>query len=245
MSLNGQGPFRLLLDTGSTHSAVSESVAAAIGAPPVARTVIGSAVGGRDAIVVRIDVLECGALVARGLQASVAALDPVSGADGVQGVLGQDALATVRYTIDYRRHELLWWPDERAVARGMSFALEDSHGRFLIALPQRRGVLRLVPDSGAAALLLFDPPPQLPLTLLSRQATLSTMSEHGTVQLARMRELHVGRAMLQNVAVVVANRNGSEPEETDGLLPLNLFDRVTFDGPNRVLILEGTALTSA
>ena len=245
VSLNGHGPFRFLLDTGSTHSAVSESVAAAVGALPVARTVVGSALGGRDVIVVRIDVLECGALVARGLQASVAALNQVSGADGVQGVLGQDALATVRYTIDFRQHQLLWWPDDRAVARGMSFALEDSHGRFLVELPQRRGVLRLVPDSGAATLLLFDPPQQLPLTLLSRQATLTTMSAHGTVRLARMRELRVGRATLQNVAAVVANRNGSEPEETDGLLPLNLFDRVTFDGPNRVLILEGTALTPA
>jgi len=245
VSLNGRGPFRFLLDTGSTHSAVSEIVAAAVGALPVARTVVGSALGGRDVIVVRIDVLECGALVARGLQASVAALDPVSGADGVQGVLGQDALATVRYTIDFRQHKLLWWPDDRAVASGMSFALEDSHGRFLIELPQRRGVLRLVPDSGAATLLLFDPPQQLPLTLLSRQATLTTMSAHGTVRLARMRELRVGGATLQNVAAVVANRNGSEPGETDGLLPLNLFDRVTFDGPNRVLILEGTALTPA
>src|SRR5262245_54112810 len=102
VSLNGRGPFRFLLDTGSTHSAVSERVAAAIGAPPVARTVVGSAAGGRDVLVVRIDVLECGALVARGLQASVTALDHVS-ADGVQGVLGQDALATVRYTIDLDR----------------------------------------------------------------------------------------------------------------------------------------------
>jgi predicted aspartyl protease len=240
--LNGRGPFKLLLDTGSTHSAVSEAVAAAIGAPAVAKTIVGSATGGREALVVRIDALECGALAARGLLASVATFDRLSDIDGIQGVIGQDALASVRYTIDFRRRELLWWPEDEGVAHGVSFALEGSHGRFLISLPQRRDVLRLVPDSGAGSLLLFDPPKQLPLTLLAQRGALTTMSAHGTVRLARMRELKVGTAMLQNVAAVVVGRNPSEPEEADGLLPLHLFDRVTFDGPNRVLILEGSAL---
>lgn len=127
-------------------------------------------------MVVRIDALDCGALVARGLLASVSAFDRLSASDGIQGVIGQDALAAIRCTIDFRHRELLWWPEHRAVARGMSFALEDSHGRFLISLPQRRDVLRLVPDSGAAALLLFDPPKHLPLTLLSGSGTLTTTS---------------------------------------------------------------------
>jgi predicted aspartyl protease len=245
VSLNGRGPFRFLLDTGSTHSAVTEAVAAAIGAPPVARTIVGSAVGGREAIVVRIAVLECGALVARGLQASVAAFDALGDGDDIQGVIGQDALASMRYTIDFRHRVLLWWPEDGAVARGVSFALVSSHGRFLISLPQRRNVLRLVPDSGTAVLLLFDSPKHLPLTLLSERGTLTTMSAQGTIRLARMRELHVGSATLQNVGAVVVGRNASEPEEADGLLPLHLFDRVTFDGPNRVLILEGSALTPA
>ncbi len=245
VSVNGRGPFKFLLDTGSTHSAVSEALAVAIGAPPVARTVIGSAVGSREAIVVLIDRLECGPFVARGLLASVVALDVVSDADPIQGVIGQDVLAAVRFTIDFRQRELLWGPEDAALARGISFDLERSHGRFLISLPQRRAVLRLVPDSGAATLLLFDPSRHLPLTLLSQIRTLTTMSAQGTVRMARMRELRVGSSRLQNVTAVVAGRHTSEPEEGDGLLPLHLFDRVTFDGPNRLLILEGTALTPA
>jgi predicted aspartyl protease len=243
--LNGRGPFRLLLDTGSTHSAVSEAVAAAIGAPPVARAVLGSAVGGRETVVVRIDVLECGALVARGLLASVAAFDQLIDTNGIQGVIGQDALAAVRYTIDFRRRQLLWWPEDSAVARGPSFDLEGNHGRFLVALPQQRAVLRLVPDSGAGTLLLFDPSRHLPLTILSERGTLTTMSAQATVRLARMRELRLGPTRLTNVDAVVVGRNTSEPQKADGLLPLHLFDRVTFDGPNRVLILEGAGLTPA
>jgi predicted aspartyl protease len=45
VQLNGQGPFRFLLDTGSTHTAVSAKTAEAIGAPVVARTTTGSAAG--------------------------------------------------------------------------------------------------------------------------------------------------------------------------------------------------------
>jgi len=58
-----------------------------------------------------------------------------------------------------------------------------------------------------ALLLLFDSSKQLPLTLLGRRATLTTMSAHGTVRMARMRELQVGTAMLQDVTAVVVGRN--------------------------------------
>ena len=58
--LNGRGPFRFLLDTGSTHTAVSGKTAAAIGAPVVAKTMTGSAAGSRETLVVRIDALSGG-----------------------------------------------------------------------------------------------------------------------------------------------------------------------------------------
>jgi hypothetical protein len=129
--------------------------------------------------------------------------DRLSATDGIQGVIGQDALAAVRYTIDFRRRELLWWPEEGAVARGMSFTLEGGRGRFLISHAAAvSNTLRLVPDSGAGTLLLFDPSNRLPLTLLGQHTMLTTMSAQGTVRLARMRELQVGTAMLQDVAAV-------------------------------------------
>src|SRR4030095_1442816 len=38
--LNGRGPYRMLLDTGSTHSVISSSIARSLAAPVVSRTVI-------------------------------------------------------------------------------------------------------------------------------------------------------------------------------------------------------------
>jgi predicted aspartyl protease len=118
--------------------------------------------------------------------------------------------------------------------------LQPSRGRFLVALPQQHSTLTLVPDSGAGALLLFDPDAhRLPLSLLPHRATLTTMSGAKDVSLARLRELRVGESRLRDVPAVVVRRGASEPAEADGLLPLHFFDRVTFDGPRKLLIVEG------
>jgi hypothetical protein len=52
--------------------------------------------------------------------------------------------------------------------------------------------------------------------------------------------LHVGSLRLRDVPAVVAERDASEPAEIDGLLPLQLFDRVTVDGPRKRMIVEKT-----
>lgn len=235
--LNGRGPFRFLLDTGSTHTAVSGKTAAAIGAPVVAKTVIGSAAGSRQTLVVRIDALEVGPITVPGLLASVVELEGIAGADGV---IGHDALASLRYTIDFRERRVVWWPIDALVARGSALELQSSHGRFLISLPQRQSVLRLVPDTGAESLVLFDPVDTLPVTRLPMPATLTTTSGETEVRLARFRELRVGSTTLRDVPAALARRDRSEPAEIDGLLPLHLFDRVTFDGPQKRLIVEKT-----
>lgn len=235
--LNDRGPFRFLLDTGSTHTALTAKTAAAIEAPVVAKTLIGSVAGSREALVVRIDALQAGPLTVPGLLASVIELDGVED-ERVDGVIGHDALANVRYTIDFQQGHLVWWPTSAPVARGSVIGLESRNGRFLVSLPQRRTLLRLVPDSGASSLVLFDPPRTLPLTHLPHGATMTTTSAASEVQLARMRELRVGGVMLRDVPAIVMGRDPSEPAEIDGLLPLHLFDRVTVDGPQKRLILE-------
>jgi predicted aspartyl protease len=236
VTLNGRGSFRFLLDTGSTHTAVSAETATAIGAPVVARATMGSVAGSRDTLVVRIDSVQVGPIKATDLLASVVEIGMTG--EGIDGVLGQDALASVRYTIDYRQRRVAWWPDAALDARGSALSLEPSHGRFLVTLDQRQSRLRLVPDSGADSLLLFDPDGTLPVTRLPAPATLTTTSGATEVRLAKVRELSVGTLTLRDVPAVVADRDRSEPDEVDGLLPLHLFDRVTIDGPRQRMIVE-------
>jgi predicted aspartyl protease len=236
--LNARGPFRLLLDTGSTHTSISSRTAEAIGAPVIAKAPMGSSAGSRITLVVAIESLEIGPVVVGDVQASIVELDGIPGGDGIDGVIGQDALASVRYTIDYRQRRVVWWPDSALDARGSSLSLEPSHGRFLVTLDQRQSRLRLVPDSGADSLLLFAPKNSLPVTRFPAPATLTTPSGATEVRLAKVRELSVGTLTLRDVPAVVAERDRSEPDEVDGLLPLHLFDRVTIDGPRQRMIVE-------
>jgi predicted aspartyl protease len=53
----------------------------------------------------------------------------------------------------------------------------------------------------------------------------------------RLRELRFGHRTMRDVPAVLIERLDPHPSEGDGLLPLHLFERVTFDGPSRVLIL--------
>jgi predicted aspartyl protease len=197
---------------------------------------MGSAAGSRDTLVVRIDSVQLGPIEATDLLASVVEIEMAG--DGIDGVIGQDALASVRYTIDYRQRRVVWWPDDALDARSTSLSLEPSHGRFLVTLDQRQSRLRLVPDSGADSMLLFDPDVTLPVTRLPASATLTTTSGATEVRLVKVRELSVGTLTLRDVPAVVADRDRSEPDEVDGLLPLHLFDRVTIDGPRQRMIVE-------
>lgn len=238
--LNGRGPFRLLLDTGSTHSSVSAHTAEAIGAPLVARAPMGSVAGSRMTPVVRIDALRVGPVSVDDLLASVLELSEIPRGEQIDGVIGQDVLASLRYTIDFRQRRIDWFAGETMEERGRSLELQPSGGRFVIPLPQGHALLRLVPDTGAASVLLFAPYDHVPVTRSPLLATLTTPTGETNVSMATLRELRVGALTLRNVPAVLVNRDRSEPAGVDGLLPLHLFDRVTVDGPRRRLIVEKT-----
>lgn len=98
--LNGKGPFRLVLDSGATHTAVVPSVAQRLGlptdkSPPVRlRGVTGNSV----VPTVRVD-----ALVVGDLQLSPAILPIVADAfGGADGLLGTEGLRDKRIYIDFR-----------------------------------------------------------------------------------------------------------------------------------------------
>ncbi len=135
--VNGAGPFRFLIDSGSSHSAISEEVARAARAPAVARTVVTSPIGENLRLVVRIERLEIGPLSASGVLASVIRPNGIDTARGIQGLIGQDVLAAHRYTIDFRKHGIVWHADRPGPSsRQSTFELRLTDGRFPAALPK-------------------------------------------------------------------------------------------------------------
>lgn len=236
--VNGAGPFSMLLDTGSSHSVVSEELAEALQLPAVARTTVQSPVGDRERIVVRVERLKVAAL-ASSVMPSVVSRHQLAAAGDVHGVVGQDVLAALRYTIDFRQRRILWHDGGAPAGSGRVSVLpmEFSGGLPLVDLPQAGSTLRLVPDSGAGGLVLFEGagrrlPSSRPGPGMVRVDAFQASGHARPIVLDRFK---VGASVLRGVPAVVVEQDA--PGGGDGLLPLHFFERVTFDGPGRRLIV--------
>jgi predicted aspartyl protease len=101
--INGQGPFRLVLDTGATGSAVIQSVAARIGAPVAPGTIrLIGATGSSLVSAVRVDSIEVGDLLLG--NRNLAIVEDVFG--GAEGVLGADGFSDKRIVIDFKNDQI-------------------------------------------------------------------------------------------------------------------------------------------
>lgn len=102
--LNGQGPFRLVLDTGANRSVVTPAVAEALG--PEVRTnstvEVRGVTGTALAPVIRVSGMEVGDLVLDGVLLPV--MPDVFG--GAEGVLGNEGLRDKRIAIDFKRDSI-------------------------------------------------------------------------------------------------------------------------------------------
>jgi Aspartyl protease len=242
VSVGGAGPFPFLVDTGSSHTVIADALMTRLGLSAVAKAAVVSASGQSMRPVVRLESTAVGSAVRDGLLASVLPSDRfiALGAD-VQGVLGQDFLATFDYTLDYARRELTWKAEAGSGTPAARLSLTPDAGRFLVALPQGagRGVVRLVPDSGSAALVIFDrrkvSSGALRLMPAEGRARMNGVSGDRIVDRAVVRDLRVGDLVLHNEPAVVVNDGESGGTEADGLLPLHHFARVSFHAREQCL----------
>ena len=236
--VNGSGPFIMLLDTGATHSAISEDVAAIAGARAVAKGTVISPIGETVRAIVSIDRLVVGPISADNVLPSVVPTGSFDVEGKIHGLIGQDVLAWLRYTLDFKRR-VVEWHDEAPPRRGIALRLAYEDGRFLVSVPQGHTTLRLVPDSGAGGLVLFNAAGRASGNIVDTGQTvqLDTATAGRRARHVRLRELRFGPRTMRDVPAVLIERLDPRPAEGDGLLPLHLFERVTFDGPSRLLIL--------
>jgi predicted aspartyl protease len=147
--INGQGPFRLVLDTGASKSALLPRVARALNIPmkPMSMRVHG-VTGSTDVSTVAIDQLEVGELL-MGATTLPIVPDVFGGADGV---LGNEALGDKRIYIDFRRDfiEIMMSRSERPGLGMSKIPLKLTRGK-LLAFRTRIGTVptTAVIDTGA------------------------------------------------------------------------------------------------
>jgi len=112
--INGRGPFRMVLDTGASDSAITAPVAAALGiTPDTSRIVLVQGVAG-SAIVptIQVDSLSVGDLDVTSATLPIVA-DALGGAEGVLGTAG---FSDKRIAIDFRHDRITITHSHRQVA---------------------------------------------------------------------------------------------------------------------------------
>jgi predicted aspartyl protease len=101
--INGMGPYRLVLDTGASRSAISTKVAAELGLPIRADSVrLQGVTGSTIASTVDVDTLEFGDLLVANTRMPILA-DAFGGAEGV---LGGEGLEDKRIVIEFRKDRI-------------------------------------------------------------------------------------------------------------------------------------------
>jgi hypothetical protein len=103
--INGHGPFRLVLDTGASHSAVTALVALALGiptdqSPPV---ILRGVTGFATVPTIHVDTLTVGDLA---VDSPILPIVP-DALGGAQGILGAEGLAGKRIFIDFRHDKIM------------------------------------------------------------------------------------------------------------------------------------------
>ena len=126
-------------------------------------------------------------------------------------------------------------------SRAVRLPLVRSAGSLVAAieLGGAAGPLRLVPDSGADRLVLFGyQPGGLPsLTLLGTVRVRSVTGE-ASARLVRLDHLEVGGIAVGDHQALLLDDRPTGGAMGDGLLPLHLFGRVTFNLAHSSLWLE-------
>lgn len=236
--LNGTGPYRFLLDTGSSHSAVSATLAARLGVPRVAKTQVSTVGGTAWAAVVRIDALEWGPVRTTGVLATELDQERLDPGGDILGVLGRDVIGVQTVAIDYRR-QVIEWPADPVVS-GAPLEIDPVTGLCVVVMRQGGGTVRLVPDSGSEGLVLYERPGHvLPaFELRAGRAAVSTLAGGVTARRAVVQELRLGHAVLVNEPAVILDGSRVDAAHGDGLLPLHRFDRVVFDAEHGRMAFE-------
>lgn len=152
VTINGKGPFRLVLDTGASRSVITSQVAAILGiAPDPSRSVLLRGVTGTIEVPsIRVDLFAVGDVIL-----TPATLPIVTDAlGGAQGVLGTDGFAGMRIYIDFKRDliTIARSHGERVPAYFASLILERSPANLLVTRAQVGDVrVHAIIDTGGQA----------------------------------------------------------------------------------------------
>jgi hypothetical protein len=223
--VNGHGPYRFLLDTGTTLNHFDPKLAKKVGLKPGFRTELLTSTGtmqapGASGIEVSVD-----SLVVKNQKFLFAGLDALQERyTDVVGVLGQEFLSRFDYLLDLQHRRIEFGKCEPAITN-IRVSIRTVAGRP--ALETSLGDLIL--DSGVNRLMLFH------ADALALTHRLFTMSGSTMVGMVPSRLAIGGRVFWSGDAVAVAR---PAEGQTIGLLPASMFKTVYVSNSGGYVMLE-------
>jgi hypothetical protein len=214
--VNGHGPYRFLVDTGTNVNLIDMNLARSIGLKATFQTKLTSSTGmtvvtGGDGIEVLLDSAKADAQ-------EFLFLPPESIRDrwpDIRGVLGQWFLSRFDYTLDLRGKRLEFGKQDRNGTR-TRFEMVNAEPVVSTSLGN------LVLDSGAGQLVLFGVRPDTGYGLKGELRTATGSQQIGMVSGKPL--IIEGRKISRGDAVAIPNRTPG----VDGLLPISLFKAIYF-----------------
>jgi hypothetical protein len=209
--INGQGPYRFLVDTGTQLNLLDPEAARKAGLRPSFEVNVATPLGTRKASGGEDIEVSVGAVQARGQRFLFSGMEEIQRfSPGIQGLLGQEFLSHFDYLFDFENKRLQFGA---AVAEGARLPLRVTHG--VPSIETSLGPLLL--DSGAGQVLLFGRG--------EGTRTVQSASGFATVGLRAEGPLVIaGRTIPYGKAVTVPRKN--ENVDAAGLLPARLFQSV-------------------
>jgi predicted aspartyl protease len=248
VSINGQGPFRLVLDTGASHSALTARVAETLGiqVDPGHSVMMRGATGSAVVPLIPVESLEVGELLMDPRRLPIVP-DALGGAEGV---LGTDGFANKRIYIDFRRDSItiMRSKNKRASAGFTTIPVKFLRGRLLVVDAYLGGVpVKAVIDTGGQATLGNE---ALRIALAERRRKYTSTPDEVTGATLDVQtgsrvstpSLAMGDILVRNAAMTFADfaifehwKMTKEPAMLVGMDVLGLLDTLVIDYRRREL----------
>lgn len=252
VTIEGAGPFRFMIDTGSQATVVSRSLRERLGLPRVGQATVVGMAARKDVELVRLDGLEFASRMFDALHAPLLEAEHI----GADGILGLDSLQDLRVMIDFRDGTIA--VDDAAALggdRGYEIVVRarSKRGRLIITDAEVDGVrTAVVLDTGSQG-SLGNSLLQRRLRARKGQAVTSTDVTGATItgRLDAARTLEIGgrtssgRLRIEGLSMIYSDAPAfaalglaDKPAMVLGIHDLRTFDRVAIDFAKRTVLFD-------
>jgi predicted aspartyl protease len=242
--VNGEGPFKFLLDTGTTSSMIDPELERKLNATEIGGSHLATMSGERRDRRVRLDEVRVGQAAVSGLVALVDRLDAARAlVPGARGILGEDFLRQFDIFIDYEKHRLSF--DELAPAGDRCRFVDMGEHRGQPTMNRVLIKVKFLGASGGDLVLQLDTAAKMPELFPASHVSLPHPWDGyeagiGTGPNRTLEHMHItmkiGATEIQGWNLVLAR--DEVVSDAAGLLPASIFRRIYISHSGGFVVLN-------